>query len=161
MLLIVKPETLGGWHRTGFRLYWRWRSRGHASGRAKIALELRELIQRMARENPTWGAPKNHGELLKLGLLLSERSVSRYLRTVQRRGDPGKRWLTFLHNHREAIVALDFFTVPTVSFRVLYCWFVIEHARRRILHFHATPHPNSDWVVEPLREAFPGYEIGL
>jgi putative transposase len=144
-LLIVKPETVVGWHRTGFRLYWRRRSRGPAGGRVKISLELRELIQRMARENPTWGAPKIHGELLKLGLLLSERSVSRYLRAVQRRGDPGKRWLAFLHNHREAIVALDFFTVPTVSFQVLYCLFVIEHARRRILHFHVTPHPNSDW----------------
>jgi putative transposase len=155
VLLVVKPETVVGWHRTGFRLYWRWRSRGPAGGRAKISLELRELIQRMARENPTWGAPKIHGELLKLGLLLSERSVSRYLRVVQRRGDPGKRWLAFLHNHREAIVALDFFTVPTVSFRVLYCLFVIEHARRRILHFHVTPHPNSDWVVQQLREAFP------
>jgi putative transposase len=108
-----------------------------------------------AQENPTWGAPKIHGELLKLGLLLSERSVSRYLRAIQRRGDPGKRWLAFLQNHREAIVALDFFTVPTVSFLVLYCLFVIEHARRKILHFRVTPHPNSDWVVQQLREAFP------
>ena len=81
----------------------------------------------MARENPSSGAPKIHGELLKLGFVLSERSVSRYLRAVQRRGDPGKRWLTFLRNHRDAIVALDFFTVPTASFRVLYCLVVIEH----------------------------------
>jgi len=155
VLLIVKPETVVGWHRAGFRLYWRWRSRGRAAGRAKITPEIQELIHRMAKENPTWGAPKIHGELLKLGLVLSERSVSRYLRAVQRRGDPGKSWLTFLRNHREAIVALDFFTVPTVNFRVLYCLFVIEHARRRILHFHVTPHPNSDWVVQQLREAFP------
>jgi hypothetical protein len=103
----------------------------------------------------SWGAPKIHGELLKLGFMVSERSVSRYLRAVKRRGDPGKRWLVFLRNHREVIVALDFFTVPTVSFRVLYCLFVIEHARRRILHFHVTAHPNSDWVVQQLREAFP------
>jgi putative transposase len=154
VLLIVKPETVVGWHRAGF-LYWRWRSRGPAPGRARITAEIQELIRRMARENPTWGAPKIHGELLKLGFVLSERSVSRYLRAVQRRGDPGKRWLTFLRNHREAIVALDFFIVPTVSFRVLYCLFVIEHARRRILHFHVTAHPNSDWVVQQLREAFP------
>ena len=106
-------------------------------------------------QNPSWGAPKIHGELLKLGFVLSERSVSRYLRAVQRRGDPGKRWLTFLRNHREAIVALDFFTVRTVSFRVLYCLFVIEHARRRILHFHVTSQPASAWVVQQLREAFP------
>jgi putative transposase len=143
-----------GWHRAGF-LYWRWRSRGPAPGRARITAEIQELIRRMARENPTWGAPKIHGELLKLGFVLSERSVSRYLRAVQRRGDPGKRWLTFLRNHREAIVAMDFFAMPTVNFRVLYCFFVIEHARRRILHFHVTAHPNSDWVVQQLREAFP------
>jgi putative transposase len=154
VLLIVKPETVVGWHRAGF-LYWRWRSRGPAPGRARITAEIQELIRRMARENPTWGAPKIHGELLKLGYVLSERSVSRYLRAVQRRGDPGKRWLTFLRNHREAIVAMDFFAMPTVNFRVLYCFFVIEHARRRILHFHVTAHPNSDWVVQQLREAFP------
>ncbi len=155
VLLIVKPETVVGWHRAGFRLYWRWRSRGQAPGRATITAEIQDLIRRMAPENPSWGAPKIHGELLKLGFVLSERSVSRYLRAVQRRGDPGKRWLAFLRNHREAIVAMDFFTVPTVSFRVLYCLFVIEHARRRILHFHVTAHPNSDWVVQQLREAFP------
>jgi hypothetical protein len=154
-LLIVKPETVVGWHRAGFRLYWRWRSRGRVSGRAKITPEIQELIQRMAKENPTWGAPKIHGELLKLGFKVSERSVSRYIRAIQRRGDPGRRWLTFLRNYREAIVAMDFFTVPTVSFRVLYCLFIIEHARRRILYFHVTAQPNSDWVTQQLREAFP------
>jgi len=154
-LLIVKPETVVGSHRAGFRLYWRWRSRGSASGRAKITPEIQELIQRMAKENPTWGAPKIHGELLKLGFKVSERSVSRYIRAIQRRGDPGRRWLTFLRNHREAIVAMDFFTVPTVSFRVLYCLFIIEHARRRILYFHVSAQPNSDWVTQQLREAFP------
>jgi len=154
-LLIVKPETVVGWHRAGFRLYWRWRSRGRGSGRAKITPEIQELIQRMAKENPTWGAPKIHGELLKLGFKVSERSVSRYIRAIQRRGDPGRRWLTFLRNHREAIVAMDFFTVPTVSFRVLYCLFIIEHARRRILYFHVSAQPNSDWVTQQLREAFP------
>ena len=154
-LLIVKPETVVGWHRAGFRLYWRWRSRGSASGRAKITPEIQELIQRMAKENPTWGAPKIHGELRKLGFKVSERSVSRYIRAIQRRADPGRRWLTFLRNHREAIVAMDFFTVPTVSFRVLYCLFIIEHARRRILYFHVSAQPNSDWVTQQLREAFP------
>jgi putative transposase len=154
-LLIVKPETVVGWHRAGFRLYWRWRSRGPAPGRARITAEMRNLIRTMARENPSWGAPKIHGELLKLGFVLSERSVSRYLRTVQRRGDSGKPWLTFLRNHREALVAMDFFTVSTVNFRVLYCFFVIEHARRRILHFHVTSKPAASWVVQQLREAFP------
>jgi len=92
--LIVKPETVVSWHRAGFRLYWRWRSRGPAAGRATITAEIQELIRRMARENRSWGAPKIHGELLKLGFVLSERSVSRYLRAVRRRGDPGKRWIS-------------------------------------------------------------------
>ena len=133
VLLIVKPETVVGWHRAGFRLYWRWRSRGPAGGRAKITQEIQELIRRMARENPTWGAPKIHGELLKLGFVLSERSVSRYLRAVQRRGDPEKRWLTFLRNPREAIVALDFLTVPTVSFGVWWLpgWELLDHVEFR------------------------------
>jgi len=108
VLLIVKPETVVSWHRAGFRLYWRWRSRGPAAGRATITAEIEELIRRMARENRSWGAPKIHGELLKLGFVLSERSVSRYLRAVRRRGDPGKRWLAFLRNHREAIVGAGF-----------------------------------------------------
>jgi transposase InsO family protein len=109
----------------------------------------------LAGENPDWGAPKIHGELQKLGFVVSERSVARYLRRVRRRGDPAKRWQTFLHNHREAIVALDFFTVPTVTFQLLYCFFVIEHGRRRVLHVNVTFHPTAEWVVQQLREAFP------
>src|SRR5499426_451324 len=93
-------------------------------------------------------------KLQKLGFVLSERTVARYLRGIARRGDPAKKWLAFLHNHREAIVALDLFTVPTATFRVLYCFFVIEHGRRRILHFNVTPHPSSDWIVQQLRECF-------
>ncbi len=106
-------------------------------------------------ENPGWGAPKIDGELLKLGFDISERSVSRYLRRVYRRGDPETSWLTFLRNHREMIVALDFFTVPTVTFHQLYCLFVIEHGRRRILYCNVTRHPTADWVLQQLREAFP------
>jgi transposase InsO family protein len=150
----VKPETVVGWHRTGFRLYWRWRSRPRG-GRPKITEEIRALIRRPAAENPGWGAPKIHGELQKLGLVVAERTVARYLRRVQRRGDPGKRWLAFLQNHREVIVAFDFFTVPTVTFQLLYCFFVIAHGRRKILHFNVTRHPTADWVVQQLREAFP------
>jgi len=101
------------------------------------------------------GAPKIHGELQKLGLVLSERTVARYLRGLHRRGDPAKKWLAFLHNHREAIVAFDLFTVPSATFRVLYCFFVIEHERRRILHFNVTRHPSADWIVQQLRETFP------
>jgi transposase InsO family protein len=108
----------------------------------------------MAVENSDWGAPKIHGELLKLGFEVSESTVARYLRRLRRRRDPSKRWLAFLANHREAIVAIDFFTVPTLTFKLLYCFFVIEHGRRRILHFNVTSHPTSEWVVQQLREAF-------
>jgi hypothetical protein len=131
-LVIVKPKTVVGWHRAGFRLYWRWRSRPRG-GRPKITPELRALIRRLAQENTQWGAPKIQGELQKLGFVLSERTVARYLSRIQRRGDAAKNWCAFLQNHREAIVAFDFFTVPTATFRVLYCFFVIEHERRRIL----------------------------
>jgi putative transposase len=154
VLVIVKPETVISWHRAGFRLYWRWRSR-RRGGRPKVTDEIRGLIRRLAEENPDWGAPKIHGELLKLGFVVSERTVARYLRRIRRRGDPGKRWLAFLQNHREVIVAFDFFTVPTVTFQLLYCFFVIEHGRRRILHFNVTRHPSAEWVVQQLREAFP------
>ena len=152
-LLIVQPATVVGWHRTGFRLYWRWRSRPRG-GRAKITEEIRGLIRRLAEENPEWGAPKIHGELQKLGFVVSERTIGRYLRRLRRRGDPGKRWLVFLQNHREAIVALDFFTVPTVTFKLLYCFFIIEHRRRKILHINVTRHPSAEWAVQQLREAF-------
>ena len=154
VLIIVKPETVVGWHRAGFRLYWRWRSR-RRGGRPKVSEELRTLIRRLAAENADWGAPKIHGELLKLGFEVSERTVARYLQHLRRRGDPGKRWLAFLANHREVIVAFDFFTVPTLTFQLLYCFFVIEHGRRRVLHFNVTRHPTADWVVQQLREAFP------
>ena len=116
---------------------------------------IRDLIRQLAEENPDWGAPKIHGELQKLGFAVSERTVARYLRCLQPRGDARKRWLAFIENHREAIVAFDFFTVPTLTFRVLYCFFVIEHERRRILHFNITRHPTADWVIQQLREAFP------
>src|ERR1700756_2558293 len=109
----------------------------------------------MAVENSDWGAPKIHGELLKLGVEVSERTVARYLRRIHRRGDPGKRWLAFLQNHREVIGAFDFFTVPTLTFQLLHCFFVIEHGRRRILHINVTRHPTAEWVVQQLREAFP------
>lgn len=154
VLIVVKPATVVGWHRTGFRLYWRLLSR-RAAGRPEVSSELRQLIRHMARENPTWGAPRIHGELSKLGFAVSERTVSRYLARLARKGDSGQRWLTFLNNHREVIAAMDFFTVPTATFRVLYGFFVIGHGRRRILHFNATERPTSQWIMQQLREAFP------
>ena len=154
VLVVVQPDTVVAWHRAGFRWYWRWKSHGRR-GRPRITAEVRELIRQLAAENAGWGAPRIHGELRKLGFDVAERTVARYLRRLHRRGDPSKSWLTFLQNHREAIVALDFFTVPTVTFRLLYCLFVIEHGRRRILHFNVTAHPTADWVLQQLRQAFP------
>jgi putative transposase len=156
-LLIVKPETVVSWHRAGFRLFWRWRSCSRNCGRPRVEEEIRLLIRRMRKENPSWGAPRIHGELLLLGFKISEPTVSRYLRTLKRVLNSGKakQWLAFLNNHREVIAAFDFFTVPSAAFRTLYCFFVIEHARRRILHFNLTPHPSSEWIVQQLREAFP------
>src|ERR1700693_3980036 len=114
-----------------------------------------DLIFRMVIKNPTWGAPRIHGELLMLGFDLSERTISRWMKRAPRNPEPAKRWLVFLRNHREAIAAMDFFTVPTMSFGVLYCFFVIGHDRRRILHINVTKHPTSLWIIQQLREAFP------
>ena len=109
----------------------------------------------MVVENPRWGAPRIHGELLMLGFDVSERSISRWMQRAPRDPEPAKRWLAFLRNHREVIAAMDFFTVPTLTFSVLHCFFVIDHGRRRILHFNVTRHPTSSWIVQQLREAFP------
>jgi putative transposase len=155
-LIVVTPETVVRWHRAGFRLYWAWLSRHKPRlGRKRIDREVRELIFRMVAENPTWGAPRIHGELQMLGFDVSERTVSRWMQRAPRDPEPAKRWLTFLHNHRDAIAAMDFFTVPTLTFGVLYCFFTIAHDRRRILHFNVTRNPTSAWVVQQLREAFP------
>ena len=155
-LILVGPGTVVRWHRSGFALYWRVISRARrVTGRRRISKEIRDLMFRMVTENPTWGAPRIHGELLMLGFDVSERTISRWMRKAPRNPEPAKRWLTFLHNHREAIAAMDFFTVPTITFGVLYRFFIIGHDRRRILHFHVTRHPTSLWVVQQLREAFP------
>src|SRR5208337_2992513 len=155
-LIIVSPATAVRWHRSGFALYWRAISSARqAIGRKRISQEVRQLIFRMVTENPTWGAPRIHGELLMLGFDVSERTISRWMKRAPRDPQPAKRWLTFLRNHREAIAAMDFFTVPTITFGVLYGFFVIAHDRRRILHFNVAKHPTSLWVVQQLREAFP------
>jgi len=154
--VIVAPETVVRWHRAGFQIYWSWRSGcSIRCGRKRISRELRELIFQMVAENPRWGAPRVHGELLKLGFDLSERTVSRWMRRAPKTPDAGRRWKTFLSNHREAIAAMDLFTVPTIRFSVLYCFFVIALDRRRILHSNVTKHPDSFWIAQQLREAFP------
>ena len=146
VLVIVKPETVVAWHRAGFRLFWRLRSRPKSVGRPRIVAEVRTLIRRMANENPSWAAPRIHGELLKLGFDLSERTVSRYLHRLFPPEQARKCWAPFLRNHRAAITAIDFFTVPTLTFRVLYCFFVIKHGRRKILHFNVTEHPTDRFL---------------
>ena len=123
-LILVQPETVVRWHRAGFKLYWTWLSRHRVrTGRKCVSKELRELIFRMVAENSTWGAPRIHGELKMLGFELSERTVLRWMRRAPRSPEPAKRWAAFLSNHREAIAAMDFFTVPTLTFGVLYCFF--------------------------------------
>ena len=155
-LIVVSPDTVVRWHSAGFQLYWRLISRVHKRvGRRPVTKEIRELIFKMVAENPTWRAPRIHGELIMLGFEVSERSVSRLMRRAPRTPDSAQRWLTFLRNHREAIAAMDFFSVPTVTFNVLYVFFIIGHDRRRILHFNVTRHPTSTWIVQQLREAFP------
>lgn len=155
-LIVVSPDTVVGWHRAGFKLYWRLISRVRKPiGRRPVTKEIRELIFKMVAENPTWRAPRIHGELLMLGYNLSERSVSRWMQRAPHSPEAGQRWLTFLRNHREAIAAMDFFSVPTLTFNVLYVFFIISHDRRRILHFNVTQHPTSSWIVQQLREAFP------
>jgi putative transposase len=150
-VIALHPDTIVRWHREGFRRYWAWKSR--RVGRPTIDTELRCLIRRMQRENVTWGAPRIHGELLKLGYSVCEATVSNYMRRIPK--PPSQSWRTFLANHREAIAAVDFFTVPSVKFDVLYVFVAIEHARRRVVHFNVTEHPTAKWIAQQITEAFP------
>ena len=154
-LILVQPETVVRWHRDRFQRHWSGLSRRNSGpGRPGVDKEIRGLIRRMTLEND-WGAPRIHGELAKLGLTVSEATVSRYMPRRPPNPDVVQRWLAFLRNHVEGIAAMDFFTLPTASLRVLYCWFVTHHQHRRILHFNATFNPNAAWVIQQLREAFP------
>lgn len=152
-LVIVSPDTVVRWHRQGFRRYWRWKSRHRNPGRPKIYPETRELVIRMATENPLWGAPRIHGELLKLGFEVSERTVSNLM---PRRPDGHRRqnWKTFLRTQAEGIVASDFIVVPTITFRLLYVFIIMGHNRREILHFGVTRHPTSQWAAQQTVTAF-------
>ena len=152
-LIIVDPDTVTRWNQERFRRHWAKISRRRGPGRPRIDRETRELIRFMAQDG--WGAPRIHGELLKLGFEVSEATVSRYM--PRRPVDPDrlKRWIAFLRNHKDGIAAMDFFTVPTATFRPLYVLFVIEHGRRRVVHFNVTFHPTSAWVIQQVRESFP------
>jgi len=152
-LAIVKPETVLAWHRAGFRRFWTWKVRCGQPGRPVISREIRDLIRRMCRENSGWGAPRIHGELLKLGIDIGESSVSKYM--VHGHKPRSQNWRTFLENHAKQLVSIDFFTVPTIRYQVLYVFLVLAHDRRRILHFNVTAHPTAEWTGQQLREAFP------
>jgi transposase InsO family protein len=152
-LRIVKPDTVIAWHRKAFRLFWTWKVRRGRLGRPAVSVGTRTLIRRMSGENPGWGAPRIHGELLKLGIDIGETSVSKYL--VRARKPPSQTWRTFLENHLQSLVSVDFFTVPTIRFQVLYVFLVLAHDRRRIVHFAVTAHPTAVWTAHQLREAFP------
>jgi putative transposase len=149
----LHPDTVVRWHRLGFRLYWRWKNRGPKPGRPPIDAKLRKLIRDMQASNIGWGAPRIHGELLKLGFDVSQATVSKYMeyRTLP----PSQTWRTFLSNHADCVAAMDFLTVPTATFRVLYVFIVLSHDRRRIVHFNATEHPTAQWAAQQLVEAFP------
>ena len=149
-LTIVKPETVIKWHRAGFKLYWRWKSR-RRGGRPVVPLEVRRLIREMSIANPLWGAPRIHGELLKLGIDIGQTSVAKYM--VRRRGPPTQGWKAFFHNHADGIAAMDLFVVPTISFRLLYGLVIMGHGRRHILWFGVAAHPIAEWIANQITEA--------
>src|SRR5712672_1289984 len=149
-LKIVRPETVIRWHRAGFRAYWRWKSRPR-SGRPKTPLEIRQLIREMSLANPLWGAPRLHGELLKLGIDVGQTTVAKYM--ARGRRPPSQGWKTFLHNHADGIASMDLFVVPTISFRLLYGLLILRHDRRQILWLGATAHPTAEWIAHQLTEA--------
>ena len=149
---VVQPETILRWHRAGFKVFWRWKSKNRA-GRPKIDRGLRDLIQRMSKENPLWGASRIHGELLMLGFEVAKSTVSKYM--VRVRNPPSQTWKTFLRNHAQAIAAIDMCVVPTVSFDLLFAFLVVGHSRRRLLWFEVTRHPTAEWLARQITEAFP------
>jgi transposase InsO family protein len=153
-LVIVRPETVIGWHRERFKRYWRKLSQAKEPGRPRVSSEIRKLVKAMATGNPTWGAPRIHGELLKLGFTVSERTVSRWM--PKKNGKPSQTWMAFLRNNVGQMVSVDFFTVPTIQLRVLYVFVVLAHDRRRVLHFNVTEHPTAAWTAQQIVEAFPG-----
>jgi transposase InsO family protein len=152
VVTVIRPETLVRWHRGGFRLYWRWRSRPR-SGRPRISADIRRLIRDMSLANPLWGAPRIHGELLKLGVEIGQTTVAKYM--VRSRRPPSQGWRTFLRNHAAGIAAVDLLVVPTVGFRMLYVLIVLGHDRRRLLSVGVTAHPTAEWIARQITEAFP------
>jgi len=152
VLTIIRPETLVRWHRAGFRGYWRWKSRPRG-GRPRIDTEPRVLVRRMSVENPLWGAPRIHGELLKLGFEVAQSSVAKYM--VKRRGPPSRGWRTFLRNHAPDVAAMDLFVVPTIGFDLLHAVIIVRLDRRDLAWINVTTNPTAEWVARQITEAFP------
>jgi putative transposase len=155
VLVIVKPETVVRWHREGFRLYWRWKSRAPV-GRPPIDHEIRDLIRRMSLENPLWGLARIQSELRLLGFNVAQRTIAKY--RIKNSKPPSQTWKTFLANHANQIAAIDFFTIPTLRFRNLYCFIVLLHDRREIIHFNVTTNPTAEWTAQQIINAFPENE---
>ena len=152
-LIIVQPETVIRWHRQGFKLYWRWKSARGKPGRPPLERAIRDLIRRMSRENPTWGAPRICSELILLGHNVAEQTVGKYM--VRPHKPPSQTWRTFLDNHVRDIAACDFFTLPTATFRVLHVFIVLRHDRRQVVHFNVTTNPSAEWTAQQIVNAFP------
>jgi putative transposase len=153
-LWLVQPDTVIGWHRQGFRLFWRWKSQALKAGRKSVVPETIALIRQMSLANPLWGAPRIHGELLKLGISVAQRTVGKYMVRHPHRSK-SQTWTSFLRNHLGMMVSVDFFIVPTLRFQVLYVFLVFSHTRRQVLHFNITDAPSARWTAQQLREAFP------
>jgi transposase InsO family protein len=151
-ITVVKPETVIRWHRRGFRAFWHWKSR-RPGGRPKIDREIRDLIRRMSKENPLWGAPRIHGELLMLGIEVAQSTVARYM--TRRQGPPSQGWKTFLRNHTAGIASIDLFVVRTISFKLLYGLVILRHARRRLVSISVTDNPTAEWIAGQVTDAFP------
>src|SRR5262249_42430742 len=154
-LAIVRPDTVVRWHRLGFRWYWPFKSRPRR-GHPGVPAAIRQLIQEMSLANPLWGAPRIHGELLKLGITIGQTTVAKYM--VRNRRPPSQGWKTFLRNHADGIASMDLFVVPTISFQLLYGLLILKHGRK-ILHLSATAHPSAEWIIRQLTEAY-GWKEG-
>ena len=150
----MPPDTVIRWHRAGFRLFWKWKSHRAIARRKTIAPDIVSLIRDMSRASPLWGAPRIHGELLKLGITVAQRTVAKYMVRELHRA-PNQNWRTFLRNHLGQMVSVDFLTVPTLGFQVLYVFLVLSHQRRKVLHFNLVEAPSTCWTAQQLREAFP------
>lgn len=153
-LMIVEPETVIAWHRKGWRYYWGRKSKQGKSGRPPIDSEIIELIRRMSKENVTWGAPRIRSELALLGHEVAESTVAKYM--IRHKKEPSQAWRTFLANHMSVAAACDFFVVSSLTFKPMYCFVVLTHVRRKIVHFNVTQHPTDEWTAQQLAEAFPG-----